>query len=163
MDESTKKAFDFAADITKQLITVASAIVTVTVTFSKDTPAEARSWAYTAWGFFIVSILCGFATLQSLTGQLQPNPNVPRSATATPTIWKGKIRFFSAAQIIIFVIAIAFTAWFGKVAMHSPAQPQPSPPAPIFNCVLPPAQPNPASQPFSPQPKELQKPAKRNR
>jgi hypothetical protein len=159
MDESTKKAFDFAADITKQLITVASAIVTVTVTFSKDTPPEARTWAYAAWFVFIVSILSGFGTLLSLTGQLQPNPKVARPTVSTPTIWKGKIRFFWGAQIILFVIAIGFTAWFGRVAMHIPAQSQPNPPAPIFNCVLPsaptnsPAQP---PQPISPQPKKEQ-------
>ena len=32
----SKKAFDFAADITKQWITLAAAIITLTVTFSKD-------------------------------------------------------------------------------------------------------------------------------
>ena len=53
MDESTKKAFDFASDVTKQLITVASAIVTISVTFSKDTPAAARSSAYHAWLAFL--------------------------------------------------------------------------------------------------------------
>jgi len=36
MKENQKKAFDFASDTTKQLITLSTAIVTLTVTFSKD-------------------------------------------------------------------------------------------------------------------------------
>jgi hypothetical protein len=35
-EERLKKAFDFSADLTKQLITLATAIITLTITFSKD-------------------------------------------------------------------------------------------------------------------------------
>jgi hypothetical protein len=36
MDEQNKKAFDFAADLTKQLVTLSTSIVTLTLLFSKD-------------------------------------------------------------------------------------------------------------------------------
>src|ERR1700690_1310313 len=116
MDEASKKAFDFAADLTKQLITVASAIVTLTVTFSKDTPAPARTWAYAAWSFFLLSILLGFGALMCMTGELQPKKD-KGVGKANPSIWKGNVTAFSAAQIVVFLVAISLTAWFGKVAM----------------------------------------------
>ena len=56
-----RKRFDFAADITKQLITLAAAIITLTVTFSKDIPEAARPWAFWAWCVFTASILFGCA------------------------------------------------------------------------------------------------------
>ena len=36
MTEETKKAFEFAQDTTKQLITLATAIIALTITFAKD-------------------------------------------------------------------------------------------------------------------------------
>ena len=151
MDEQTKKAFDFAADITKQLITVAAAIVTLTVTFSKDTPAEARSWAFGAWCVFVASILFGFLSLMSLTAELQPKPagTAAAAGNAAPSIWKKKIVVFSILQMAAFLIAVGLSAYFGKVAMRSVEKPV-NPPAQVCNCVLP-AQPPPA--PASPAPR----------
>ncbi len=147
MDEQTKKAFDFAADITKQLITVAAAIVTLTVTFSKDTPAEARSLAFRAWCAFAVSIFFGFLSLMSLTAELQPKPTGTTAAAGNPapSIWKKNIIIFSTLQMLAFLIAVALSAYFGKIAMGSVEKPA-SPPAQVCNCVLP-AQPSPAPVP----------------
>jgi hypothetical protein len=84
MDEAVKKAFDFAADLTKQLISLATGIIGLTITFGRDflqrAPAGARPWAITAWGAFLFSILCGILTLMTLTGTLDPGkPAVPLS------------------------------------------------------------------------------------
>jgi hypothetical protein len=53
MTEREKRAFDFASDLTKQLITLSTSIVTVTFLFSKDSPgpkllAVAIASAFTA-------------------------------------------------------------------------------------------------------------------
>ena len=121
MNKSDEKAFDFAADVTKQLITLASAILTITITFSKDTPAEARVWAFAAWIIFIVSIGFGILVLQSLTAELQPK--VPlASGSKTPSVWNGAARFFSMLQIVAFLIAVALTVNFGRKAMAAPAK-----------------------------------------
>jgi hypothetical protein len=136
MDESSKKAFDFAADLTKQLITVASAIVTLTVIFSKDTPAAARGWAYAAWFCFLLSILLGLGTLMCMTGELQPKAN-NGVGKDNPSIWKRNITAFSAAQIFVFLVAISLTAYFGKVAMQSGQTEPTTPPPQLCNCVLP--------------------------
>jgi hypothetical protein len=76
MEENQKKAFDFAADTTKQLITIATAIITLTITFSKDIIGGAdngpKAWLIGAWAVFILSIIFGVGTLMTLTGTLQP-------------------------------------------------------------------------------------------
>ncbi|WDF56896.1 hypothetical protein [Mucilaginibacter sp. KACC 22063] len=76
MKENQKKAFDFAAETTKQLITIATAIITLTVTFSKDILGGAQESTKTfliwTWGVFIVSIIMGIGTLMALTGRLLP-------------------------------------------------------------------------------------------
>ena len=149
MDEASKKAFDFAADLTKQLITVASAIVTLTVTFSKDTPAPARPWAYAAWFCFLLSVLLGFGALMCMTGELQPKSGNGVGKT-NPSIWKANITTFSGAQIFVFLVAISLTSWFGKVAMQSSrAEPTATPPQ-VCNCVI--SQPQPAAKAATPQP-----------
>jgi hypothetical protein len=158
MDEPTKKAFDFAADVTKQLITVASAIVTVTVTFSKDTPVPARDWAYGAWSCFLVSILLGFGALMCMTGELQPKVN-NGVGKQNPSVWKGNITFFSATQIFVFLVGICLTAWFGRIAMQSSAKPQrETQPQQVCNCVFPTPKTVQESPPRQPVPKIKKKP-----
>src|ERR1039458_2916871 len=74
MDEKDKKAFDFAADLTKQPITLATGTIALTITFSKDflqkTPARARLWALGAWGVLLASVVFGIWTMMALTGSL---------------------------------------------------------------------------------------------
>lgn len=75
MEENQKKSFDFAADTTKQLITLSTAIITLSVTFAKDIiglndyPKDLLAWT---WGVFIASLCFGIFTLMALTGSLQP-------------------------------------------------------------------------------------------
>src|ERR1022692_1741891 len=72
MDEKDKKAFDFAADLTKQPTTLATGTIALTITFSKDflqkTPASARLWALWAWGVLLASVVFGIWTMMALTG-----------------------------------------------------------------------------------------------
>jgi hypothetical protein len=62
------KSFDFAADATKQLITVATGVVTAAVIFSKDFSPTGRGFAVTAWIFLILSVIFGIITLLGLVG-----------------------------------------------------------------------------------------------
>jgi hypothetical protein len=114
--DAEDKAFDFAADLSKQLITLASAILAVTITFSKDTPVTARVWAFAAWLAFIVSIVFGIAALATFTAILQPKKLVVPQ-TARPTIWSGTL--FPQLQVAAFLLAVALTIAFGWKAMAS--------------------------------------------
>lgn len=67
------KSFDFAADVAKQLITLATAIITVMITFSKDilgTNSHYIAWLLSSWILFLLSIVFGIFTLMALTGVL---------------------------------------------------------------------------------------------
>ena len=64
-----KQSFDYAADGTKQLITIATGVVTATAIFVKDlaTPA-ARVATVLGWSALLTSIIFGVFVLFSLAG-----------------------------------------------------------------------------------------------
>jgi hypothetical protein len=112
MTVEKSKPFDYAQDVTKQLITLSTGVVTVTVAFvgtiAPDAPSSGRVALYIAWGLFGLTILAGVATLLNLTG---------RVGSADKDGSKGiddlGIRFFAIAQIALFVLAMVGTIYFG--------------------------------------------------
>jgi hypothetical protein len=146
MKENEKKAFDFAAEVTKQLITLSTAIITITITFSKDiinfADNSAKNYLLLAWILFIATVFFGIWTLMALTGTLQPikkdsNQNQPQSnseadTNATPTVPQdntvdsncsintGNIRIPSMLQIICFIVALSFTIAYGYKSLNKP-------------------------------------------
>lgn len=136
MKENQKKSFDFAAETTKQLITISTAIITLTVTFSRDILGGAENAPKTflvwTWAVFIGSIICGVMTLMTLTGTLQPmkkeehiaNPPLSEEEKEKRLLEKisinnGNIRFFSIGQSLLFVAAIIMTGVFGYKSLTS--------------------------------------------
>lgn len=74
-DERVKKSYDFAADLSKQMITLSTAIITLCVAFTDKVftseTAQANSmWLMWSLGVFVVSISVGVFHLMGLTGQL---------------------------------------------------------------------------------------------
>lgn len=112
MSVEKTKPFDYAQDVTKQLLTLATAVVTITVTFLKDiaqqAPADARTVLFIAWALFATSIIAGVATLQNLTGHVGS-----ADEPASDGIMTAGIRFFAIAQMMLFVLAIGGTIYFG--------------------------------------------------
>lgn len=66
----SNKSFDFVADATKQLIAVATGVITVTVLFSKDLNVISRCFAFGAWSVLLISVLFGILTLLNMSGEL---------------------------------------------------------------------------------------------
>ncbi len=85
MEESIKKAFDFASDSTKQLITLSTAILALTITFNKDVlhsvGPKAPIILTAAWTVYLLSICFGIATLLALTGILDQQTRIGESST----------------------------------------------------------------------------------
>ncbi len=134
MKENEKKAFDFAADTAKQLISISSAIITVTIAFSKNIVGggnEDSIWLLgLAWGAFIFSILFGIFTLMSLTGTLQPIKDDGQSGEYS--INGGSVRLYYSCQFGLFILALIFTAIFGYQSLNKKEeinQPVPKEPA----------------------------------
>ena len=71
MDEKTKKALDFALASSKQMITLSTGVMALSITFSKDflqhTPATARTIALWFWAAYLDAVLFGLWTLFALT------------------------------------------------------------------------------------------------
>lgn len=133
-DELIKKSYDFAADLTKQMITLSTAIITLCVAFTGKLFTSESASANSAWLFwaliaFVCSIACGIFALMGFTGQLaktaeplspQPTPQVPptgEDATSTPPnnqnrqvptlgIYNSTNRIISMVQIVTFLIGL---------------------------------------------------------
>lgn len=115
MNEKAQKAFDFAADVIKQLITLATGIIAVTITFSKDIIGASMltnsSLIFYSWGFFLFSIMAGIWALLALTGNLQPI--TPPARNIIPSINTKNVRIPMFCQIGSFVFALFLTILFG--------------------------------------------------
>lgn len=117
MSDAEKKAFDFAQETTKQLLTLATAIFALTITFIREIAnttraEEALAWLHWGWGLYVASIAFGVMTLLTLTGNL-----VRPHGGDTPTIYGGNIRVMAGLQILSFAAALVLTAVFGIEAI----------------------------------------------
>ena len=131
-----KHAFDFLGDSTKQLITVATGIVTITIIFSKDLLPHARISALCAWILLTISVIFGIWTLYTLSGILYEAAADP---TITPKLTHGDLRFVSGAQILSFLAGIIAVLIFGILAVGTNIPPDNKPVT--VNCVVPPQPP----------------------
>lgn len=129
MDENQRitKSFDFAADVTKQLIALSTAIISLCVAFTDKIFSSAAAQSHSislliSLGLFVLSIIFGILTLMALAGHLgkptkeagtqqdqAPQPQADQlaqpMATASP-IYKGNVRVLSTGQMLIFIAAI---------------------------------------------------------
>ncbi|QKJ32842.1 hypothetical protein HQ865_24825 [Mucilaginibacter mali] len=145
MEENQKKAFDFASDLTKQLITLSTAIITLSVTFSKDIIGGINQpliyLLIATWALFIISILLGLSTLGALTGNLDPiqkqvtdaQGNIVKDANGNPvldppgpilTITTGNITGTSRWQVNTFILALILTCFFGFFSISNKQAPK---------------------------------------
>jgi hypothetical protein len=128
MDEQRRKAFDFAQETTKQLLTLATGIFALTITFMKDIVKDDKGakdvieWLQIGWVLYITSVLFGVVALMALTGHLEraggkmTTPTDKVSADKVPSIYAGNTRWASAAQVLTFMAALFCTFMFGAKA-----------------------------------------------
>lgn len=139
--EPIKKAFDFASETTKQLLTLSTGIIALTITFAKDilvaVPLSAKVFLMIAWGLYVFSLLFGLMTLMALTGELQPPTRSGEETTGderdaagrsesqanatdlkarVPSIWARSITVASVLQISTFLLATLFVVITGVVS-----------------------------------------------
>jgi hypothetical protein len=101
-----EKAFEFAQETIKQILTLSTGIIALTVTFLKDvlpkgTDTSLLEWA---WGTYLGSILFGLIALMTLTGTL---------GDSSGDINRGGVRAVAGAQIVLFFVALLLTILFG--------------------------------------------------
>jgi len=118
MDEQTKAAFASASDTSKQLITLATALLGIEITFLKDFTASVdtatRLLMGLSWGLLLLSVVAGVWTLLALTGSLSAATNpTPR------TIFGSNVRLPAITQILLFLAGLALTVVFGTRILYA--------------------------------------------
>ena len=108
MDENIKMSFDFAWNLSEQIITLSTIILGFTATFAKEFRAGAHSYIASisfAWILYLLSILFGLLSFMALTGALTaPSAHViPSNAKWFAGIQVGTFGFAS--------IMVAVTGW----------------------------------------------------
>lgn len=127
MDDNQRitKSFDFAADVTKQLIALSTAIISLCVAFTDKifTSDVAQSHSLSllvSLGLFVLSIIFGILTLMALAGHL----GMPTTGEGSP-IYKGNVRVFSMGQMLIFIAAIVMAmiyVWSASTTTDEPGR-----------------------------------------
>src|ERR1700678_3586944 len=125
-----KQAFDFAADATKQLITVATGVIAATVIFSKDLDTVSRYLALIAWGVLILSVVFGIFALLSMVGSLHN-----ALASSSPPALSADIHGWSQKQFWTFLTGMVFVMAFGFSAAGVKSPPETKPLT--VNCIVP--------------------------
>lgn len=104
------KAFDFASGITKLLISLATGVITITLTFGSNYLTKLVTIlhpCYLLWSWILLafSVSSGILVLMAMTGIL--------SKSEHPNVYSCNVRFLEVLQIISFLIglflAISFT------------------------------------------------------
>ena len=112
MDDQTKAAFESAADTSKQLITLATGILALEITFAKDViqnlNGSTKCFIGVSWILLLLSIAMGVWTLLGITGSLG------RKAPLSPQSISGEtIRYPAIIQILLFLAGLLLMVWFG--------------------------------------------------
>lgn len=103
MDDREKKSFDFAGDVTKQLITLSIGIMTLCIAFtdkffSYEAARSNSCLIFAALTFFAVSIISGILTLLKLIGIIANN----HSNNEDSSIYDSATRFFQLYKSLHF-------------------------------------------------------------
>jgi hypothetical protein len=101
------KGLDFAADAVKQVITLSSGILTVSVVFGSDNGFSgwAAFWLAASWSLFLLSTVFGVWTLLALTGQF--------GRREAPSPWAKSVAVPAGLQMLLFACGAVFLFLFG--------------------------------------------------
>jgi hypothetical protein len=108
--------FQFAKEVSTQLITIASALIGVSITFIKDFRPDAERWFRLSWLSYIVSIIFGIVALMALTGALAVLARTGEKFSDFTT----PVKLFAGMQIIAFLAATIFLIVFGWLQSMRP-------------------------------------------
>lgn len=113
MPPSSDKSIDLALETSKQVITLATATLALSITFLDATARHEREWSRVVlavgWSLFLVSVVAGVGALMTLTGNLA----AADSDNETPLVYRSNTALLVGIQIVTFVSAIVCTVAFG--------------------------------------------------
>jgi hypothetical protein len=133
LPKAQELSYTFASDVSKQYITLASGILALSITFTKEIVTRFSSGSVRlligSWILYFLSISFGMLALMGLTGNLTPthgvitNEHVPPIADNVRTPAKLQVISFFAGTLLIVLYGC-----FGIHALKTPAQQETTPP-----------------------------------
>ncbi|HEX2903740.1 MAG TPA: hypothetical protein VHO01_09820 [Jatrophihabitans sp.] len=113
MTAPDRTAFTFAQGVVQQVLTLATGITTLTLTFFDQFAPHPSSWAkgvlITSWAVLALSILAGVGALMTMAGNLE--------SEASPRIYSANTRKMAGAQIVLFAVGVVLTVVAGALAI----------------------------------------------
>lgn len=110
VDLRLQKTFDYAMDVTRQLLTLGTAVLALTLTLGKDVPTGRQGFLLTAWAAFLVSVISGIFTLYALMTEFAPSR---RDQDAIPSIGSWRVRGPSLLMVTAFALGTTFLVLYG--------------------------------------------------
>ncbi|MBT2524135.1 hypothetical protein J7E91_01485 [Streptomyces sp. ISL-99] len=111
--ERRKQALTAASETSKHVLTLTTAVVTITISLAKDITTRAAPsdllWLQMAWLAHAISVLAGVATLLALAGTLS-------EGDSTRSIYSPNIRLPAAMQMAFFAFGVVLVVIFGVLA-----------------------------------------------
>jgi hypothetical protein len=108
-----ERAFDVVLEITKQVLTLATGIVVLSITFSKDFathPSHSSRVVFGwSWVTYAASILAGLLTLMASAGV----QDAAAEQATEPSIRSGNLRVLGGTQLCLFFVGVVLTVTAG--------------------------------------------------
>jgi len=96
-----QKTFDYAIEVTKQLLTLGSAVLALTITIGRDAGTGKQGLLFTGWLSFLISIICGIVGLYALMAEFAPRQD---GRAGPPSIGSWRVRGPLLLQIVTFAL-----------------------------------------------------------
>ena len=121
MTDWSKEAILAVAEVAKQQITLATAIVAFTVTLtgtvSKRATSDDRRLLIWSWGLYFVSLIAGVLVLFALTAEI----GLAVEENRTPTIFAEPLMLYARGQQMFFLLATCVAIAYGvRVTLNLP-------------------------------------------
>lgn len=111
MSDYKEKSFDFAYEIVKQIISISTVLLGVSVTFFEKFNYLNNNWALiTSWILFLVCILIGLFVMMGITGSLAKNSN--------PSIYDANNTGLTIILVLLFIAAFGFLVFHTSKIMN---------------------------------------------
>jgi hypothetical protein len=115
--DNREKAFDFALSTTKQVVSLSTGVLALTITFLNDIVSGVGETALflltLSWLLFLISVVAGVLTMMSLTGNLSKSEKNDQLS-----IYEGSIKTFSRVQMTAFLLGISLAVIFGIIGLR---------------------------------------------
>lgn len=116
MTEMRAKALELVVDLTKQVITLSTALIALGITFLKDfataAPHNAQLWLAGSWVAFLLSVAFGLLTLMACAGIVG---RAEDADSASP--YQGNARVLSGLQLAAFMIGLVMSLAAGFASL----------------------------------------------